>query len=179
MRALVEPRAHVAGAGPRRRARTWRAACLCERSMRTWTAIAALAVGAACASSRADAPKREAPEPPPSKRFERDMMVRLHMHESFDLLRAIERLLIRGRLDEAKVFAAAIAEAPDEPGLGPWTRQAIAVRERAAALARATTIAEACQRDPVLAHGLNTQGGEVVNPVVAAGLAEARAAAAG
>ena len=36
---------------------------------------------------------------------------------------------------------------------------------------------EACRRDPVLAHGLNTGGGEVVNPVVAEGLAEARAAA--
>ena len=30
---------------------------------------------------------------------------------------------------------------------------------------------EACRRDPVLAHGLNTQGGEVVNPVVAEALA--------
>lgn len=119
--------------------------------MRIWTTVAAIALGAACALSRADTPKREAPEPPPTKRFERDMMVRLHMHESFDLLRAIERLLIRGRLDEAKVFAAAIAGAPDEPGLGPWTRQAITVRERAAALARATTIAEACQREAKLA----------------------------
>jgi alanine dehydrogenase len=29
---------------------------------------------------------------------------------------------------------------------------------------------EACRRDPVLAHGLNTRGGEVVNPVVAEAL---------
>jgi alanine dehydrogenase len=36
---------------------------------------------------------------------------------------------------------------------------------------------EAGRRDPVLAHGLNTRGGEVVNPVVAEGLAAARAAA--
>ena len=36
---------------------------------------------------------------------------------------------------------------------------------------------EACRRDPVLAGGLNTRAGQVVNPVVAAGLAEARGAA--
>ena len=121
--------------------------------IRIWPWIAAAAIGfaAACAPSRADTPKREPAEPPPSKRFERDMMVRLHMHESFDLLRAIERLLIRGRLDEAKVFAAAIAEAPDEPGLGPWTLHAVAVRDRAGALARATTIDEACGREAQLA----------------------------
>jgi alanine dehydrogenase len=38
---------------------------------------------------------------------------------------------------------------------------------------------EACRRDPVLAHGLNTRAGEVVNPVVAEGLASARSAAPG
>jgi alanine dehydrogenase len=38
---------------------------------------------------------------------------------------------------------------------------------------------EACRRDAVLAGGRNTNGGEVVNPVVAAALAEARAAAGG
>jgi alanine dehydrogenase len=30
---------------------------------------------------------------------------------------------------------------------------------------------EACRRDPVLGHGLNTKGGEIVNPVVAEALA--------
>src|SRR5512140_2376128 len=41
------------------------------------------------------------PQPPipPSKQFEHDMMVRYHMHGSLDLLRAIERLVIRGKLD--------------------------------------------------------------------------------
>lgn len=119
--------------------------------MRVRLVAAAVAFAAACAPSRADPPKREPAEAPPPKRFERDMMTRLHMHESFDLLRAIERLLIRGKLDEAKAFAAAIAEAPDEPGLGPWTVQAVAVRDRAAALARATTVDDACAREAKLA----------------------------
>jgi cytochrome c553 len=78
-------------------------------------------------------------------------MIRFHMHENFDLLRAIERLLIRGKLDDATRFAAAIAEAPDEPGLGTWAAHAAVVRERAAALARATAVDEACRREAKLA----------------------------
>jgi cytochrome c553 len=120
-------------------------------SMRIWRVAVAIACAAGCASSRADAPRREPAEPPPVKRFERDMMIRFHMHESFDLLRAIERLLIRGKLEDAKLFAAAIAEAPDEPGLGPWTQHAMAVRAGAAALAQAKTVDEACKREAKLA----------------------------
>ncbi|HWU86741.1 MAG TPA: hypothetical protein VN253_05685, partial [Kofleriaceae bacterium] len=120
--------------------------------MRIDLIVAAIAFAAACAPSRADPPKkRELAEPPPPQRFERDMVLRLHMHENFDLLRAIERLLIRGRLEEAKAFAAAISEAPDEPGLGAWTTHAVAVRDRAAALARAATVDEACGREAKLA----------------------------
>jgi len=88
---------------------------------------------------------------PPSARFEHDMIVRFHMHESFDLLRAIEKLLIRGRLDEARSFARGISDAPDEPGLGAWSRPAALVRERAAALATARGVDEACRRAAQLA----------------------------
>ena len=79
------------------------------------------------------------------------MMIRFHMHENLGLLRAIERMVIHGKLDDAKKFAAAIAEAPDEPGLGTWTPQANAVRERAAALADSPNVAEACKREARLA----------------------------
>lgn len=78
-------------------------------------------------------------------------MVRLHMHESFDLLRSIERLLIRGNLEEAKHFAETIAEAPDVLSLGPWIVQATLVRARAATLGRARTIDEACRLEASLA----------------------------
>lgn len=87
----------------------------------------------------------------PSTRFEHDMMVRLHMHESFDLLRAIQKLLVRGRLEDARAFARAIAEAPDEPGLGPWAAQAAQVRARAAELASARGLDDACRRIAQLA----------------------------
>lgn len=89
-------------------------------------------------------------EPPPA-RFEHEMMVRFHMHENLDLLRAIEKLLIRGKLDEATSLARAIAEAPDEPGLGSWAPQAARVRDLAAELARAPSIEEGCRREARLA----------------------------
>jgi mono/diheme cytochrome c family protein len=79
------------------------------------------------------------------------MMMRFHMHQSFDLMRAIERLLIRGKLDEAKRFAEAIAMAPDEPAHGPWATYTATVRERAAAVARATKIDDALRKETLLA----------------------------
>ena len=109
------------------------------------------------APQKARAPARPpAPTPPPvapaePPRFERDDLMRLHMHENFDLLRAIERLLIRGQLEEARTFARAIAEIPDPPSHGPWAAQVVAVRDRAAALARATTIDQACRAEAQLA----------------------------
>jgi len=99
------------------------------------------------------APKGEPrPSPGPSERFEHDMMVRFHMHQSFDLVRAIERLVVRGNLEDARAFARAIAEAPDEPGLGPWAQHAALVRERAGELAHAATIEDACRREARLAE---------------------------
>ncbi len=85
----------------------------------------------------------DAPRPEPRERFERDDLQRLHMHENFDLLRAIERLLIVGKLDEARRFAAAISEAPHTPAHGPWATHVVTVRDRAAAVSRATTVDQA------------------------------------
>lgn len=88
---------------------------------------------------------------PPSERFERDMMVRFHMHQNFDLLRAIERLLIRGKLEDAQRFATAIAEVPGAPAHGPWATNVVLVLDRAGAFARAKTIEEAFAREAELA----------------------------
>jgi len=92
------------------------------------------------------------PELPPPQRFERDMMMRFHMRSSFDTVRAIERLLIRGKLDEARYFAQSLASEPDAPGLAPWAKQIALVRERAAAVASAPGIDEACRREARLAE---------------------------
>ena len=92
-----------------------------------------------------------AQDEPPGKHFEHDMMVRFHMHENFDLVRAIQKLLVRGNLDEARRLAASIARAPDEPGMQPWATHATRVRERAAAIANAPSVDEALRAEARLA----------------------------
>jgi hypothetical protein len=144
--------------------------------MRTWLAVAVLAACRSAAVQTASvpaprtlaeaqgagqvptAPTRPAPRgddpgppAPPARQFEHDMMVRYHMHGSLDVLRAIERLLVRGNLDDARALARTIAEAPDEPDLGAWGPEAAAVRLRAQALAVAPGIDEACRREARLA----------------------------
>jgi hypothetical protein len=89
----------------------------------------------ACAQPAAAEPGPPPPSPPsapspPATRFEHDMMVRFHMHENLGLLRAIEKLLIRGRLDDAQQLARAISDAPDEPGMGSWATYATVARRQ-------------------------------------------------
>ena len=118
----------------------------------------ALAVLAGCADATASGragsgsgPGSGSGSDAPSSRFEHDMLVRFHMHENFGLVRAIERLLLRGKLDEARELAHGIAIAPEEPGMTAWAAQATRVRERAAALASAKTLDEALVADAKLA----------------------------
>jgi cytochrome c553 len=126
--------------------------------MRRGILLAALAVVVSIGSHDvAGAPRPKTPPPPMApepkrpERIDPETVLRLHMHENFDLLRAIERLLIFGKLDDAKRFAAAISEAPDAPAHGPWASHVVAVRDRAAALARATTVEQACRLEASLA----------------------------
>lgn len=104
----------------------------------------------ACGNAAAD------PPPTPSQRFEHDMVVRFHMHENFGMLRAIEKLLVRGKLDDVRALAAAMAEAPDEPGLGELAKDAAVVRERTASLARAEDADQASHRLAQLAGACAT-----------------------
>jgi len=120
-------------------------------------ALLAVIALAACHSSAADTPK---PEVPPV-RFERDMMMRYHMHQNFDLLRAMERLLIRGKLDDARRFATSIAESPDDPAHGPWATHSIAVRDRAAAVARSTDLLDAIRKTAKLGATCGNCHGEL------------------
>ena len=90
-------------------------------------------------------------EPPPRQRFEQNMMVRFHMHENFGLLRTMERLLIHGKIDQARDLADAIARAPDEPGTAAWATQTTRVRQHAAALASTTSVNEALRESARLA----------------------------
>jgi cytochrome c553 len=81
-----------------------------------------------------------------SERVGHDVLVRYHMHQRLDLLRPIELLLVRGKLDDARFFARQIADTPDEPGLEGLAKRTDAVRARAAEIVDAPGIDEACRR---------------------------------
>ena len=123
----------------------------CARSC-TGCALLVVAAVAGCRGASADDKPLLPPPQKPDQRFEHDMMVRFHMHENFDLLRAIEKLLVHGKLDEARTLAKSVAYAPDEPGLEPFARRAATVRERAAAVANAPSLDEALRREAKLAQ---------------------------
>jgi len=132
-----------------------------KRHARASLVFAGLAL-ASCASSAEAQPRRGSaadpgraakPDPEaPHERFERDMMMRFHMHASFDLARAIERVLIRGKLEDARPLAASLAGAAEPPGLAPWATQLALVRSRAQAVATAPGIDEGCRRAAQLAE---------------------------
>lgn len=113
---------------------------------RWWSSLLPLLalVGAPLTSAGAPAPPTAPPtapaQPQPPRPPDDYDAMRLHMHASFDLVRAIERLLIRGELKNAARLAAEIAMAPDQPAHGAWASRVVAVRERAAEISRATTI---------------------------------------
>jgi cytochrome c553 len=90
---------------------------------------------AACTSSYADEP--------PGRRFEHDMVARMHMHENYELYSAIEHLLIHGKLADARDLARSIGIAPDEAGLTAYATQTAVVRDRAMSLANATNLDDA------------------------------------
>lgn len=112
-----------------------------------------------------DKPREDKPrEDKPQDRFEEGMLTRFHMHENYGIVRAIERLLLRGRLDDAKPLAAAIGEAPDEAGMATYATQSAEVRSRAVDLSRAKSLDEAIRLEArlVLAcAGCHTDSGVV------------------
>ena len=81
-------------------------------------------------------------------RFDRPAMVRFHMRRHFDDLRAIERHLIAGRLDDARALAYLLARPSADPGVAPWAPESRQVVDAALALAAAPSLDEACRREP-------------------------------
>ncbi|HEY5923300.1 MAG TPA: hypothetical protein VIV11_16585, partial [Kofleriaceae bacterium] len=116
------------------------------------TPLLAMVLLVACQPASATDTPAQQPTPPPvvdpidNVDPERELAMRFHMYRSFDLLRAIERLLVRGNLDDARALATSIAESPAPSGLEPWGRQTTEVRVRAGELARAPGIDDACRR---------------------------------
>lgn len=94
-------------------------------------------------------PQRQPPEPP---RFDRPAMVDFHMRRQLDDLRQVERLLIAGKLDEARARAEPLTRAVPDPGMERWRREVDAVTQAAAALVAAPGIDEACRREAQVAE---------------------------
>lgn len=107
--------------------------------MRTHAAL--LLALAACETTHAD----------PAPTYDHDAMVRFHMRDHYDMLRAIEHLVIRDDLYDVKVIARSIGDGLDEPGLERWKSQVGFARANARELASAPSNDEACWRTARLA----------------------------
>lgn len=73
--------------------------------------------------------------------------LRFHMQRHFDDLRGVERLLIAGRLAEAKSLAFLLSR----PAREVWSIDALRVSEAALALSGAASLDEACRLEPRIA----------------------------
>jgi cytochrome c553 len=85
--------------------------------------------------------------PAPPARFDKPAMVKFHMRWQFDDLRNVERLLIAGKLEDAKTRAFLLTRPAPDPGMARWQREVGAVTEAARALVAAPSIDEACRRE--------------------------------
>lgn len=108
--------------------------------------LASVAFAAACQPATA----QETPEPKRPRRADPELMTRFHMYRQLDLSRAVERLIVRGKLAEARALAETMAEAPDPADIAPWAAEAAEVRDRARAIASARTLEEASRRSAEL-----------------------------
>lgn len=77
--------------------------------------------------------------------------VRFHMQRHFDDLRRVERLLIAGKLDEAKSLAFLLSRPVRDPSVEAWAAASARVADAALALSGAATLPEACRLEPRVA----------------------------
>ena len=117
--------------------------------MRALLVAATLTVSCGHPAQGGDDPQRQPPEP---VRFDKPAMVQFHMRRQLDDLRKVERLLIAGKLDEARTRAAALTLTAPDPGMARWQREVDAVTEAARALVAAPSIDEACRREARVAE---------------------------
>ena len=103
-----------------------------------------LLVAACTAASGGDAPAR--------LDLDRPSLVRYHMHRHFSDLRDIERMLLAGRLDDARARAFLLTKTESDRGLDVFDQQALAVSRAAAALVAAPSIPDACRLEARVAE---------------------------
>ena len=86
-------------------------------------------------------------EPPRPVQLERKAMVDFHMQRHFDDLRSVEKLLIAGKLDDAKSAAFLLTKPSTDPGMKRWDVQSQRVTDAAVALSESPGLDEALRRE--------------------------------
>ena len=89
---------------------------------------------------------------PPALELDRPSVVRFHMQRHFGDLRDIERMLLAGRLDDARARAFLLTKPARDRGLDPFAQESAAVSRAAAALVSAPSIPEACRLEARVAE---------------------------
>ena len=104
----------------------------------------------ALAAAACERPASGGDDPAPVK-LDRPGVVRYHMARHFGDLRDIERMLLAGKLEDARTRAFLLTRPPKDIGLSPLAAESQAVEEAAAELVEAPTIAEACRLEAKVA----------------------------
>jgi len=91
-------------------------------------------------------PARDTAAPRPA--FDRPAMVAFHMRRHFDDLRAIESMVLAGKLRDARALAFLLTRPPPDPAFTAWTAETARVADAAIALSDARSLGEACRRIP-------------------------------
>jgi cytochrome c553 len=122
---------------------------------------AALAVGLVACSPHEPPPTPAAPlgdhhAAPPTMAatpaLDRPLVVRAHMQSHFDDLREIERLLVAGRLGDAKALAYLLTIPATDPGLSSWRADQQPVATAARAIEDASTLEAGIAGDVAVAR---------------------------
>lgn len=106
----------------------------------------ALLVLTACSQTSYANPQVDLPEPPKPVQLDRPAVVQFHMRTHLDDLKAVQRHLIAGKLDDAQAAAFMLTKPANDPGLAQWQMQTDRVVTEAKALTDAKTVTDGCKR---------------------------------
>ncbi len=109
------------------------------------------------------------PQPTEPARPAKPGLVKFHMRQHFGDLRQIERLLLAGKLDEARSLAFLLTKPVSDRGTAPWSNDVEAVSVAARAVVAAPGVDEALRREARVAAAcaqchLHTQAKPVFAP---------------
>ncbi len=105
-----------------------------------------LLVLTACSQTSYANPQVDLPEPSRPVQLDRPAVVQFHMRTHLDDLKAVQRHLIAGKLDDAQAAAFMLTKPANDPGLAQWQVQTDRVVSEAKGLTDAKTVTDGCKR---------------------------------